>query len=68
MKEVLNIKDSKAPFVMELLGNFSYVKVKPITNEKALLLSEIKEAIDNVNLVKKGKLQARSAIELLDEI
>ena|GEM_PF-1880943 len=39
-----------------------------ITNEKALLLSEIREAVDNVNLVKKGKLQARPAKELLDEI
>ena len=68
MKAVLDIKDSKAPFVMELLGNFSYVKVKTITNERALLLSEIREAVDNVNLVKKGKLQARPAKDLLDEI
>jgi hypothetical protein len=68
MKAVLDIRDSKASFVWELLGNFSFVKVYPITNEKALLLSEIREAIDNVNLVKKGKLQARPAKELLDEI
>ena len=27
MKAVLDIKDSKAPFVMELLNNFSFVKV-----------------------------------------
>jgi len=31
-------------------------------------LSEIKEAVDNVNSAKKGKLQARPAKELLDEI
>jgi len=68
MKAVLDIKDSKASFVMELLGNFSFVKVQPITNEKALLLSEIKEAVDIVNQVKKGKLQARPAKELLNEI
>ena len=68
MKAVLDIKDSKAPFIIELLGNFSYVRVQPITNEKALLLSEIKDAVDTVNLVKKGKLQARPAKELLDEI
>jgi len=35
MKAVLDIKDSKAPFVMELLNSFSFVKVQPITNEKA---------------------------------
>ena len=68
MKAVLDIKDSKASFVMELLGNFSYVKVQPITNEKALLLNEIREAVEAVNLVKKGKLQARPARELLNEI
>ena len=68
MKAVLDIKDSKASFVMELLGNFSYIKVQPITNEKALLLSEIQEAVKTVNLVKKGKLQARPARELLNEI
>jgi hypothetical protein len=68
MKAVLDIKDSKAAFVMELLGNFSFVKIHPITNEKALLLNEIREAVNNVNLVKKGKLQARPAKELLDEI
>ena len=68
MKAVLDIKDSRASFVMELLDNFSFVKVKPITNEKALLLSEIREAVDTVNLVKKGKIQARPAKELLNEI
>ena len=68
MKAILEIKDNKAPFVMELLNSFSYVKVRTITNEKALLLSEIKEAVDNVNLVKKHKLQARPAKELLNEI
>jgi len=68
MKAVLDIKDSKASFIMELLGNFSFVEVQPITHEKALLLSEIKEAVDIVNQVKKGKLQARPAKELLNEI
>ena len=68
MKAVLDIKDSKASFVMELLDNFSFVKVQPITNEKALLLSEIKKAVDTLNLVKKGKAKARPAKELLNEI
>jgi hypothetical protein len=67
MIAVLDIKDSKVSFVMELLESFSFVKVRPITNEKALLLSEIREAVDNVNLVKSGKLQARPAKELLSE-
>ena len=68
MKAVLEIKDSKASFVLELLNSFSFVKVRPITNEKALLLSEIREAVDTINLIKKGKVQARPAKELLNEI
>jgi hypothetical protein len=32
------------------------LKVQPITNEKVLLLQEIREAVDTVNLVKGGKL------------
>lgn len=68
MKAVLEIRDSKALFMMELLRSFSFVKVRPITSEKALLLSEIREAVDTINLVKKGKIQARPAKALLDEI
>jgi polyhydroxyalkanoate synthesis regulator phasin len=68
MKAVVEIKDSKALFMMELLRSFSFVKVRPITNEKALLLSEIREAVETINLVKKGKIQARPAKALLDEI
>jgi len=68
MKAVLDIRDNRAPYIIELLNSFSYVKVQPITNKKALLLREIKEAVDTVNLVKKGKIKARPAIELLDEI
>ncbi|MDR3329012.1 MAG: hypothetical protein LBS63_02740 [Prevotellaceae bacterium] len=68
MKVLLDIKESKALFLTELLNNFSFVKVQPITNEKALLLQDIREAVDTVNLVKKGKLSARPAKELLWEI
>ena len=68
MKAVLDIKDGKSLFVMELLNNLPFVKVKPITSEKALLLSEISEAVDTVNLVKKGKTSVRPAKALLDEI
>ena len=68
MKAILEIKDSKAAFVMELLGSLPFVKVRPISNEKARLLNELKEAVDSVSLAKKGKLQARPAKELLHEI
>ncbi|MDR1722856.1 MAG: hypothetical protein LBR84_02800 [Tannerella sp.] len=68
MKVLLDIRENKALFLMELLNSFSFVKVQPITNEKALLLREIKESVDNLNLVKQGKIAARPAKELLNEI
>jgi len=68
MKVLLDVKESKALFLMELLNNFSFVKAKPLTDEKALLLQEIREAVDIVKLAKKGKLLARPAKELLNEI
>jgi hypothetical protein len=68
MKVLLDIKDEKAAFVMELLSNFSFVKAKPLTDDKAQLISEIREAVENLKLVREGKIEAKSAWDLLDEI
>lgn len=68
MKVLLDIKDSKVQFVMELLQNLPYVKAKPLSDEKAQLMSEIREAVANLKLVRRGKLKARPAKELLDEL
>ena len=68
MKVLLDIKDNKAPSLMEVLRGLSYVKAKTISDEKALLIEEIKEAVDNLILVKQGKLKARPAKDLLNEI
>ncbi len=38
MKVLLDIKDAKASFVMELLRNFSFVKAEPLTPGKAEVL------------------------------
>ena len=68
MKVLLDIKDNRASFVMELLNTLPFVKAKALTSEKAQLLEELKEAADNMNLVKSGKLKARPAKALLDEL
>lgn len=65
MKVLLDIPDNKAAFFMELLNNFSFVKAKTISPEKAKVLLEMKEAVETLNLVKEGKLKTRSAKELL---
>lgn len=68
MKILLDIKDSKAIHLLEVLKSLPYVKAKMISDEKALLFEELKEAIENLTLVRKGKLKARPAKDLLNEL
>lgn len=68
MKVLLDIKDNKAIYLLEVLKGLSYVKTKTISNEKALLIEELKEAVDNLNMVKKGKLKVKSAKDLYYEL
>ena len=55
MKVLLDIKDDKALHLLEVLKGLPYVKTKPLTNEKALLMEEIKEAVENLKLVQKKR-------------
>lgn len=72
MKIVLDIPDNKADFMLELLRSLSFVKAKPVANgisdEKALFLTELGEAVDELNQVLAGKAVARDAYSLLDEL
>lgn len=68
MKVLLDIKDSKAVHLMEVLKGLSYVKATTISDEKALLMEEIKEAVENLKEVREGKRKARPVRELLNEL
>ena len=68
MKVLLDIKDSKATFVMELLNSLSFVKAEALTNEKAMMMYDIKESTQQLKLIQEGKLKGISAKELLDEL
>lgn len=68
MRVILDIKDNKAAFVMELLNNLSFVKAKPLSNENAILIDEIKEAVEELKLVRQGKIKARPARDLINEL
>jgi hypothetical protein len=61
MKILLDIPDNKAPSLMEVLSSISYVKATALTDEKALLLSEIKDAVEEMKLIRSGKKKARNA-------
>lgn len=68
MKVLLDVKDEKVPFFMELLKNFKFVRAKPLTDEKEQLVAEIKEAVENLKLVREGKLKARNAEDFIYEL
>jgi hypothetical protein len=51
-----------------VLKGLSYVKAKTISNEKALLMLEIKEAVEELSLIRQGKLKGVPAKQLLDEL
>ena len=68
MQLLLDIKDNKANFVIELLKNFSFVKTEKLTPSKAEFLHELKGAVDEVNLARSGKIKLQSARDFLNEL
>lgn len=69
MKILLDIKDSKAAFFMEVLKNFSFVKeATPLSDAKAELMQEVRESVEELKLVRAGKLKARDAEDLINEL
>lgn len=69
MKVLIEIPDNKASFALEVLRSLVFIKkVNPISGEKALLMEEIKEAVEELNLIKSGKLKGISAKDLLNEL
>jgi hypothetical protein len=68
MKILLDIKDDKAAFIMELLNNFKFVKTSPLTPYKAGVLEGLKGAVEQVNQAKQGKIRLKSARQLLNEL
>ncbi len=68
MKLLLEIKEDKAAFILELLNNFKFVKAKQLTNYKAGVMEDVKKSVEEMKLINEGKLKGISAKELLDEL
>lgn len=69
MKILLDVNDSKVPFLLEVLKNFKFVKkATPLTDAKAELMQEIREAVEELKLIKAGKKEARSAEDFIHEL
>ena len=68
MRVLLDIKDNKALYLLEVLKGLSYVKTKTISNEKAVLMEDIKDAVDELALIRQGKLKGITAKQLLNDL
>jgi hypothetical protein len=63
----LNIKyKRKLSFFLELLKNLDFVEVE--NTSKISLKEEIKEAVEEVNQIKEGKLKPKSFDEFINEL
>jgi hypothetical protein len=75
MKLVIDVKDSKAKLLLEFLQTLTYVKVERVPtdngdgpDEKAAILANVQEAVNEMKLVKAGKLKGRDAMDFLNEL
>ncbi|TFF40709.1 hypothetical protein [Mucilaginibacter psychrotolerans] len=68
MKILLEVKESKAAALLEVLNDLPYVKIDVLTPVRAKVLQDLKIAVKELNLVLSGKLEARDAHELLNEL
>ena len=68
MKVLLDIPDNKATSLMDVLESISYVKATKLTDAKARLMSEIREATEEIKLIRAGKKRARNADNFLNTI
>lgn len=66
MKVLLDIPDNKASSLMDVLKSISYVKARQLTDAKALLMEEIREAVEEMKLIRSGKKKARNAEDFLN--
>jgi hypothetical protein len=69
---ILNIKNkSKLPFLKELLKRMEFIEVvesSKFTAKEKKILSELDEAVEQVNLHKKGKIKLKTIQQVLNEL
>jgi hypothetical protein len=69
MKVVIEVPDNKLNFALEVLRSLAFVKkAKPMSNEKISLWEDLKEASNEVQLHKQGKIKLKTAQDLLNEL
>lgn len=70
MKVILDIRDNRIPFFMELVKSLDYISVvKEIKDEnKSQFITDLAEAFNDAKLYEQGKKKLKSAKDLLNEL
>ncbi|NHE58115.1 hypothetical protein [Cyclobacterium plantarum] len=69
MKVIVEIPDDQAAFGMKVLKSLDFIKkAKPMSIAAAELWEDLRESAEQVRLHKQGKLELKSAQDLLDEL
>ncbi len=68
MKIVVEVKENKVEFLLELLRNLPFVKSTSIQEEKEIVLKSVRTAVDQMKQVDEGKLKGRPVQKLLDDL
>lgn len=70
MKVILDIKDNRVPFFMELIRSLDYIRVlQEIKDErKGEHIQDLVEAFNDVRLFEQGGKQLKNAKDLLNEL
>ena len=70
MKVLLDIKQNRFPFFMELVKSLNYVSViKEVKDvKKSQQINDLAEAFDNVKQFESGKKKLKTAKDLLNEL
>ena len=70
-KIIVSVPDKEYPFFMKLVKSFDFVQLKTKEKKgasKKEFLDGIREAVEEVKLIKAGKLKGRSAEDLINEL
>ncbi|MDR1526639.1 MAG: hypothetical protein LBS46_03080 [Dysgonamonadaceae bacterium] len=66
---ILNVASRKYNFLMELLGNFSFVQVEENDGDSCKdIIANLQATAKEFKLLKAGKLETRPAEDLLNEL
>ena len=69
MKVFLDIPDKEADFAIKVLNSLSFVKkAKTMSSSSIAMWEDLKDAAEQVRLHKQGKIQLKTAEELLNEL